>query len=64
MDYHKQTVEIIINRESELYRKICERARRDGISVEAVVDMLMTLGSHLELEKKLKMLDRMEGRKK
>lgn len=63
MSYHRQRVEILIDKDSGLYERIAERAARDGVTVESVVEMLMLLGSHLELEKKLDMMERMERKK-
>ena len=59
-EYHRQNVELLIPKDSSLYRKISARAARDGVSVESVVEMLMLLGSHRELEK---LIDREDRRK-
>lgn len=62
-EYHRQNVELLIPKDSDLYRKISARAVRDGVSVESVVEMLMLLGAHVELEQKLEMMDRMDERR-
>ena len=53
MNYHRQKVEILIDRDSELYRKLAARAKRDGVSVESVVDMLVTLRLMPKLEQEV-----------
>lgn len=58
VDYHRQRVEILIDRESELYRRIAAVAARDGVSVESVVDMLVTAGIWGDLERKLPLLEK------
>ena len=42
-----------------LYRKLQKYAERDGVRVEAVVDMLLTLGSNVLLEQRLAAMERM-----
>lgn len=54
VDYHRQRVEILIDRESELYRRIAAVAARDGVTVESVVDMLVTVGINELLESGLR----------
>lgn len=55
--YHSQYVEIVIDKDSKLYRKIQRKAIRDEVNIENVVDMLLTLASDELLEQQL---DRME----
>lgn len=62
--YHRQKIEILIDRDSELYGKLVARAKRDGVSVESVVDMLLTIGSNPLLEKRLDAMERMEKERK
>ena len=57
--YHRQNVEILIDKDSELYKKLEIRAAADGVTVESVVDMLLTLGSYGLLEKRLDAMERM-----
>ena len=64
MNYHRQKIEILIDRSSDLYKKLVDRAKRDGVTVESVVDMLLTLGSHGMLERRLEQMDRLEKEKK
>lgn len=64
MKYHRQKIEILIDTETELYEKLVARAARDNVTVESVVDMLLTLGSHGLLEKRLDAMDRMEAESK
>lgn len=59
MNYHRQKIEILIDKDSELYEKLEKRASRDGVTVDSVVDMLLTLGSHGMLERRLEQMDRL-----
>ena len=56
--YHRQRVEILIERESALYRRIARVAARDGVTVESVVDMLVTVGAHEIIGKRLSVLEK------
>ena len=58
VEYHRQRVEILIERESELYRRIARVAARDGVSVESVVDMLITVGTNEIIGKRLSVLEK------
>lgn len=58
--YHRQNVEILIDKDSELYKKLEIRAAADGVTVESVVDMLLTLGSNVLLEQRLAAMERLE----
>ena len=58
VEYHRQRVEILIERESELYRRIARVAARDGVSVESVVDMLVTVGTNEIIGKRLSVLEK------
>ena len=57
MNYHSQQIEILIDRESELWNRICARAERDGVTVEAVVNMLFTTGTKEFVAKQLNRWD-------
>lgn len=59
MNYHSQKVEILIDKDSELYKKLEIRAAADGVTVESVVDMLLTVGSNVLLEQRLAAMERM-----
>ena len=63
MNYHRQKIEILIDKDSELYEKLAARAKRDGVTMASVVDMLLTLGSHGMLERRLEQMDRLEKEK-
>ena len=56
--WHRQRVEILIERESELYRRIARVAARDGVTVESVVDMLVTVGTNEIIGKRLSVLEK------
>lgn len=60
-DYHHQKIDIVIPKRSALYRRIKARAKADGVPVEAVVDMLMSVGANQLMRDRL---DIMEGKKK
>lgn len=42
--WHRQRVEILIDQDTNLYRRIAAVAARDGVTVESVVDMMVTVG--------------------
>ena len=58
VEWHRQRVEILIERESELYRRIARVAARDGVTVESVVDMLVTVGTNEIIGKRLSVLEK------
>ena len=60
-EYHHQQIDIVIPKKSVLYRRIKARAKADGVPVEAVVDMLMSVGANQLMKDRLDML---EGKKK
>lgn len=61
MNYHRQKVEILIDKKSSLYRKIVKRAERDGVAVESIVEMLMNFGGQRILDQTLKDIERREA---
>lgn len=60
-EYHHQKIDIVIPKRSQLYRRIVARAKADGVTVDAVVDMLMSVGANQLMRDRL---DIMEGKKK
>ena len=60
-DYHHQKIDIVIPKRSQLYKRITARAKADGVTVGAVVDMLMSVGANQLM---MDRLDIMEGKKK
>lgn len=52
--WHRQRVEILIDRDSNVYRRIAAVAARDGVTVESVVDMMVTVGMAELLENGLR----------
>lgn len=62
MNYHRQNVEILINKDCELYRRICDRAKKDGVTVEDVVNMALLLRADKAIGLRLDELDLMESR--
>ena len=51
--YHRQTVEIVLNKEDELWSRLVERAAEVGLPVESLIDMLVTVGIYHDIERKL-----------
>ena len=60
-EYHHQKIDIVIPKRSPLYRRIVARSKADGVPVEAVVDMLMSVGANQLMRDRL---DVVEGKKK
>ena len=54
VNYHRQRVEILVDRDTDLYRRLTRVAARDGVTVESVVDMLVTVGTTELLENGLR----------
>lgn len=54
VDYHTQTVEIVINKEDELWEKLVERAAESGMTVEELIETLLLVSLYHDLERKLK----------
>lgn len=59
-EYHTQTVKIGLKKNSPLYRRIVKYAESEGATVAAVVDTLVTLGSHKAMRE---VLDKLEKQK-
>ena len=59
-EYHVQTVRIGLKKDSALYRRIVKYAESEGATVAAVVDTLVTLGSHKAMRE---VLDKLEKQK-
>lgn len=57
-EYHTQTVRIGLKKDSDLYRRIEKYAEREGATVAAVVDTLITLGSHRSMREVLNRLEK------
>lgn len=56
-EYHIQTVKVGLKKDSDLFRRIEKYAQKEGASVAAVVDTLISLGSHRAMRQ---VLDRLE----
>lgn len=52
--YHTQNIEIVINKEDELWSKLVERAAESQMSVEELIETLMLVSLYHDLERKLK----------
>lgn len=55
--WHRQRVEILINQDTNLYRRIEKVAERDGVAVENVIDMMVMVGLDNLLEQRLPELE-------
>ena len=53
-EYHKQSVEVIIDKESELYKRICAVAENRGYSVEHVFETIAQVGLAHHMGRNLK----------
>lgn len=58
MSYHRQKVEILLDRNSPVYRRIAAKAASEGVAVEVMVEMLLNLGVARGLEKQLDRLEK------
>ena len=56
-NYHEQSVKILLNKDSELYRRIDRLAMQKGVPIEVIVDALMTLGDTDVLLSKIEFLE-------
>lgn len=56
---HEQKVTVVINKDTDLYRRIETVAAEKGISVERAVDVLVTIGLWKHIEDSLPHLERM-----
>lgn len=62
--WHRQRVEIVLRKDSDLYRRIEKYAVQRGVPIEAVVDTLITVGSHEIMDAKLAGLEKLTTRKR
>lgn len=58
--YHRQNVEIILNREGEAYKEIAARAEAKGVPVETMVDSLVSLFIERHVKENLRFHEMME----
>ena len=61
--YHRQNVEIILNREGEAYKAIESRAAEKGVPVETMVDSLVSLFIERNIQENLRFHEMMEAKK-
>lgn len=64
MEYYTQNVEIQINKDDLLYKRLVEKAARDNTTVKNIVDTLVLVGLYHDMTRKLDLLESMEARKK
>ena len=62
--YHRQNVEIILNREGEIYKKLVARAEAKGVPVETMVDSLVSLFIERHIKENLRFHEIMEAKTK
>ena len=60
--YHRQNVEIILNREGEAYKKLAARAEAKGVPVETMVDSLVSLFIERHIKENLRFHEMMEAK--
>ena len=58
--YHRQNVEIILNREGEAYKNLVARAEAKGVPVETMVDSLVSLFIERHIKENLRFHEIME----
>ena len=62
--WHRQKVEIVLKKDSDLYRRIEKYAAHRGVPIEAVVDSLISVGSYNAMETNLNGLEKLTTRKR
>ena len=60
--YHRQKVEIILNREGEAYKELVARAKAKGVPVDALVDSLVSLFIERHIKENLRFHEMMEAK--
>lgn len=60
--YHRQNVEIILNREGEAYKELVARAEAKGVPVESMVDSLVSLFIERHIKENLRFHEMMEAK--
>lgn len=60
--YHRQDVEIILNREGEVYKEVVARAEAQGVPVEVMVDSLVSLFIERHIKENLRFHKMMEAK--
>jgi hypothetical protein len=60
--YHRQNVEIILNREGEAYKELVARAEAKGVPVETMVDSLVSLFIERHIKENLRFHEMMEAK--
>ena len=60
--YHRQNVEIILNREGEAYKEIVARAEAKDVPVETMVDSLVSLFIERHIKENLRFHEIMEAK--
>ena len=60
--YHRQKVEIILNREGEAYKELVAKAKAKGVPVDAMVDSLVSLFIERHIKENLRFHEMMEAK--
>lgn len=53
-EYHTQNIEIVIDKNDELFERLTARAAESGMTVEELIETLMLVSLYHDLERKLK----------
>ena len=59
--YHRQKIEIILNREGEAYKELVARAKAKGVPVDALLDSLVSLFIERHIKENLRFHEMMEA---
>lgn len=59
-NYYRQPVEVILDMDSELFKRLEERAKKDDVDISMVLDMIMTLDVELAIRHRLNIMDEAE----
>ena len=63
-EYHHQKIDVVIPKHSPLYRRVSAKAKEDGVSVDFVVDMLMSVGTYEMMMKRMDLLEKSDKKEK
>ena len=61
MKYHTQSIDIVLNTESDLYRRLAENAAREHTTVSCLIEDLMLAGLYHDLWRKLDLMERRDS---
>lgn len=64
MEYYTQKVDVLIDKDSDSWKRICERAERCDVPVEFVVNVLFATGTREFVKKQLDAWDEIDEKDK